>query len=90
MISNTMSSSLKPLFVFIILIWQSNSIMIYPQEAGFIDGKIINPSTSKPVPFATIKLKNNQRGVYANADGDFKISRNIEFQGDSLIITCIY
>jgi hypothetical protein len=42
-----------------------------------------------PVPFATIKLKINQLGVYANADGDFRVARNPEFQSDSLIISCI-
>src|SRR5664279_1819941 len=89
MISDTMNSRLKHLFVLILMIWQSNSVMIYPQDAGFIDGKVFNPSTSKPVPFATIKLKNNKLGVYANADGDFKISRNSDFEEDSLIITCI-
>jgi hypothetical protein len=84
-----MVSRLRPFLVAICLIWQSNSALLYSQEADFIDGKVINPATSKPVPFATIKLKNNQLGVYANANGDFKISRNSEFQDDSLIITCI-
>jgi CarboxypepD_reg-like domain len=80
---------LRLLLISLFLICQSNFILIYPQEAGYIDGKVINPATSKPVPFATIKLKNNQLGVYANADGDFKISRNAEFQEDSLLISCI-
>ena len=67
---------LRLLLITLFLICQSNSIPVYPQEAGYIDGKVIYNTTSKPVPFATIKLKNNQLGVYANADGDFKISRN--------------
>ena len=68
---------------------RANSLLLYPQSTDFIEGKVINSTTSKPVPFATIKLKNNQLGVYANAEGDFKVARNIEFQDDSLIITCI-
>jgi len=84
-----MVSRLRPLLVAICLIWQSSSALLYSQEADFIDGKVINPATSKPIPFATIKLKNNQLGVYANADGDFKISRNDEFKDDSLLISCI-
>ena len=80
---------LRLLLISLFLICQANSILIYPQEAGYIDGKVINNATAKPVPFATIKLKNNQLGVYANADGDFKISRNDEFKDDSLLISCI-
>jgi len=80
---------LRLLLISLFLICQSNFVLIYPQEAGYIDGKVINNTTSKPVPFATIKLKNNQLGVYANADGDFKISRNDEFKDDSLLISCI-
>jgi len=84
-----MSSGLRFLLCAIFLIWQSDYAIIYSQEEGFIDGKVINMSTLRPVPFATIKLKNNQLGVYANADGDFKISRNDDFKDDSLLISCI-
>lgn len=62
---------------------------LHSQSADFIDGKIINRLTSSPVPFATIKLKYNQLGVYANADGDFKLMRNPDFLSDSVIVTCI-
>lgn len=71
------------------LIWQADSVLLFSQSIDYIEGKVINSTTSKPVPFATVKLKKNQLGVYANADGDFKVSRNPEFQTDSLIITCI-
>jgi hypothetical protein len=67
----------------------ANSTALFSQSSDFIDGKVINSTTHKPVPFATIKLKYNQLGIYANADGDFKISSNPEFQDDSLMITCI-
>jgi len=77
------------LLISLFLTWQANSVLLYPQSADYIDGKVINSTTSDPVPFATIKLKNNQLGVYANAEGDFKIARNAEFQNDSLIVTCI-
>jgi CarboxypepD_reg-like domain len=71
------------------LIFQANSGLLFPQSPYFIAGKVINSVTTKPVPFATIKLKNNHLGVYANADGDFKVSLNPDFQDDSLLITCI-
>jgi CarboxypepD_reg-like domain len=84
-----MISNLKFLLIIFFLSWQSNLMLLYPQSAEYIDGKVINSSTNAPVPFATIKLKNNQLGVYANANGDFRIALNSDFQNDSLIITCI-
>ena len=75
-----------PLFCFIFTVSPES---FFSQSSDFLEGKVINSASSKPVPFATIKLKNNQIGVYANADGDFKISRKDEFMDDSLMITCI-
>lgn len=63
--------------------------LAFSQSIYYIAGKVINSANSQPVPFATIKLKYNQLGVYANAEGDFKITPNPEFQNDSLLITCI-
>jgi hypothetical protein len=71
------------------LIFKAGLLSLYAQSGDFINGKVLNSGTLRPVPFATIKLKNNQLGVYANADGDFRISRNVEFNDDSLMITCI-
>jgi CarboxypepD_reg-like domain len=84
-----MVSNLRFLLILLILTWKANSALLYPQSAEYINGKVINSTTTDPVPFATIKLKYNQLGVYANAEGDFKIAPNPEFQNDSLIITCI-
>lgn len=36
-----------------------------------------------------LNLKITTLGVYANANGDFKISLNPDFQDDSLLVTCI-
>lgn len=80
---------LRLLLILMCLIWQACAETLLSQTSGYIDGKVLNSTTSKPVPFATVKLKDNQLGVYANAEGDFKIIRNPEFQADSLIITCI-
>jgi hypothetical protein len=81
--------SLKSPIILLFIISLSNTQHLFSQSSDFIEGKVINVTTSKPVPFATIMLKTNQLGVYANADGDFRISRNIDFQKDSLVITCI-
>jgi hypothetical protein len=63
--------------------------LIHSQQVSYIRGKVINSKTSEPIPFATVRLKDHQIGVFANSDGEFKIVRNPEFQQDSLIITCI-
>jgi hypothetical protein len=78
------------LFIIAILFFcQANLMTLHSQSADYISGKVINPTTSAPVPFATIKLKYNQLGIYANAEGDFKIANNPEFEDDSLTISCI-
>lgn len=84
-----MGINLKLFLTVVFLIIEANTALLIPQSIYYINGKVIDSKTSKPVPFATVKLKKNQLGVYANADGDFKVSRNPEFQTDSLIITCI-
>jgi hypothetical protein len=80
---------MRILLILVSLIFQADWGLLFPQSPFFIAGKVINSVTVKPVPFATIKLKNNQLGVYANANGDFKISLNPDFQDDSLLVTCI-
>lgn len=84
-----MTARLRIALILLCFLYHGNSLVIYSQSSEFIEGKVINTFTGKPVPFATIKLKANQLGVYANADGDFKISRNTDFLGDSLMFTCI-
>ena len=84
-----MVAHIKFLLISLLLIWETNWVNIFPQSADYFDGKVINSTTHEPVPFATIKLKYNLLGVYANAEGDFKIARNVDFRNDSLIITCI-
>jgi hypothetical protein len=84
-----MRSNVRFFSVLISLIFQANSGLLFSQSPYFIAGKVINSVTTKPVPFASIKLKNSHLGVYANTDGDFKVSLNPDFQDDSLLITCI-
>lgn len=79
----------RTLFLTVFFILQSGLAIVNSQPTDFVEGKIINSATNEPVPFATILLKDNQLGVYANSDGDFKIPDNPYFQTDSIIITCI-
>jgi hypothetical protein len=84
-----MTCNLRLLSTSIFIFWQVNSVLLYSQSEDYIEGKVINLTNSSPVPFATIKLKYNQLGIYANTAGDFKIALNSEFQEDSLIVSCI-
>jgi hypothetical protein len=83
-----MASRLKFLCVALFLLPITNNLLI-AQSINYIEGKIINSAGNEPVPFATIHLRDNQLGVYANTGGDFKIMRSPEFQSDSVIVTCI-
>ena len=84
-----MTTNSRFLLILMCLVWHTNSALLFSQSTDYFDGKVINSITFEPIPFATIWLKNSQLGVFANAEGDFKIIRNPEFQEDSLIITCI-
>ncbi len=84
-----MRANSKHLILFLSLAFLTGFQRLLPQTNDFIEGKVINSATSEPVAFATIKLKKNMLGVYANSNGDFRISRNAEFFSDSLIITSI-
>lgn len=59
------------------------------QTSDYIEGKVINGYTSEPIPFACILLIKNKLGIYANAEGDFRISQKTQLRSDSLLLTCI-
>ena len=75
--------------IFIGFLFSINHPVIYCQQPDYIRGKVIDSKTSKPVPFATVRLKNSQFGVISNAEGDFRLLNNPGFQSDSLIVSCI-
>jgi hypothetical protein len=66
-----------------------NQAEISCQQTDYVIGKVIDSKTSEPVSYATIRLKNSQIGIHTNAEGDFRILNNPEFQSDSLIVTSI-
>jgi hypothetical protein len=79
----------EPLFrIIFIFIWLINAQANAQTHQLFI-GKVLDFQTKEPLPFASIVLKNNNLGVFSNADGDFKISDNPSFRDDSLIVTFI-
>ena len=62
---------------------------LFSQSYDYIKGKVLDRETSKPLSFATVELKDNHIGVFANADGDFKILRDSRFINDSMVVSCI-
>lgn len=55
----------------------------------YLTARLIDANTGKPVPFATIVLKNSELGVISNAEGNFRIKKSPNLLSDSLIVTCI-
>lgn len=80
---------MKKLFILTLLFLFTIPIRLLAQSGNYIVGKIINSKTQEPVPFATIVLKQNKLGVFANADGDFRILIDSRFNSDSLVVTGI-
>ncbi len=76
-------------FIFLVFLFTIKLNGIYCQQPDYIRGKVIDSKTARPVPFATVRLKNAQFGVISNAEGDFRILNNPMFQSDSLIVSCI-
>jgi len=72
------------LFLFFII-----SALIFGQSNDFIQGKILDSSTKKPISFTSIILKQNRLGLYASEEGDFKIRIRPSFLSDTIMISCI-
>ena len=64
-------------------------VNIFGQSFEYFNGKILDSLTKKPIPFATIILKENNLGLYASEEGDFKIKTKPNFQTDTLLISSI-
>lgn len=46
----------------------------------FFYGKLMDSTTTEPVVFATVRLKNMALGVISNNDGSFKIPKVFQFK----------
>ena len=60
---------------------------LYGQEL-VITGKIVD-SNDRPLPYATIRLKNISIGVVSNQNGDFRIPLRPHFLQDTLVVSYI-
>jgi CarboxypepD_reg-like domain len=80
---------LKLLFPLLISLQLNSCLPVRAQSDAWIEGKIIDAGSRKPIPFATIKLKNRAMGVISNADGDFQLPLRYKLLEDTLLISCI-
>jgi hypothetical protein len=62
--------------------------LVEAQEIDFIKGKLINSKDNEPIPFATLLIKNKNKGVISNSDGGFQIPYEL-YKRDTLIISSI-
>ena len=58
------------------------------QELAEVNGKVID-SNNKPLPYATIRLKNISIGVVSNQNGDFRMPLRPHFLKDTLVVSYI-
>ncbi|WP_117883705.1 carboxypeptidase-like regulatory domain-containing protein [Aureibaculum luteum] len=65
------------------------SLSFFGQSSDFINGKVFDAKTKEPLPFATVLLANNNLGLAANEEGDFRISIRPNFLSDTISISFI-
>jgi len=82
-----MSIQIKYLLVF--FFYCIISVNLFGQSTLYIQGKVFDSETNLPISFSFIILNQNNLGIVANEEGDFKININSKFLSDSLKISCI-
>jgi len=65
------------------------SASLFGQSQEYIQGKVLDSLTKEPISFTFIILNNNNIGIVANEEGDFKLNINSKFLSDTLKISCI-
>jgi len=64
-------------------------LLLCGQGPETFKGKLVDNQSNAAIPFATIKLKNEWRGVISNAVGDFQLPTRYKLLSDTLEISCI-
>lgn len=73
-------------YVFFLLFGLNLSVA---QQTEFVNGRLIDSKTQEPIPFASIRVKNNSKGLISNFDGGFKIPLELKKIGDTLEISSL-
>lgn len=61
----------------------------FGQSQEYIQGKVLDSITNEPIAFTFIIFNQNNIGIVANEEGDFKLNINSKFLSDTLKISCI-
>jgi len=77
---------MKILFLVISILGFTN--LSFCQVVEEINGKIVD-GNNKPLPYATIRLKNISIGVVSNQNGDFRLPLRPHFLQDTLVVSYI-
>ena len=73
----------------IMVVFLSIGLLLDAQQQDSYTGRLIDAENSNPISFATIKLKNQWRGVITNTVGDFQLPRLSININDTMVISCI-
>lgn len=60
-----------------------------PDKYFFLSGKLLEHRKGRPVPFASISLKNKPIGTISNTDGEFLLKIHPTHINDTLVISCM-
>lgn len=72
----------------ILLLFLIIPVVIFAQEYASITGKMVDATTGKPLPFASVSLKGSSISNISNADGVFSLKLPIDYK-DSVILSFI-
>lgn len=65
----------------------SGTVMVFPQQQDFLQGRLYDSETGEGVAFATVRLEGNALGVVSNEDGSFRIPLRFRELGEYLHIS---
>lgn len=75
--------------LFTILIFGLMGISVNAQTKEYFEIALKDPSNQEPISFATIRLKNSNQGIIADAEGEFRLPFAFRDIGAKLLITSI-
>lgn len=61
----------------------------FSQQGDYIFGQLVDSTQNAPIPFASIRIKDQALGVISNIDGTFKIPSRYKVIGEVLAISCL-
>ena len=69
------------------LILLAGTFFVIGQENEFLRGKVLDQTTGEPVVFATVRIKDQAKGVITNMDGSFRLPLSYREDGESIEIS---